>query len=80
MRDQHQRTPNGVIVIRCFVCKELKSIAGVTNEQYLRWKRRDGLIQDIMPHISLEVREMLISGTCPKCFAELFKYLDEEPS
>lgn len=35
-------------------------------------------IQDAMPRISAEVREVLISGICPKCQAKIFSSDDYE--
>jgi len=38
----------------------------VTEEQYARWQANEGLIQDIMPDVSREDREFLISGVTPE--------------
>lgn len=42
----------------------------VTNEQLEQWGR-GGLIQNVMPHLSEEEREFLISGILPQEWAEL---------
>ena len=42
----------------------------VTQEEYKNWK--DGmLIQDAMPSLSQDERELLISGTCPECWTAM---------
>ena len=43
-----------------------------TEEQYARYLSGNGLIQDIMPDVSKEDREFLISGTTPEEWAKLF--------
>ena len=43
----------------------------VTEEQLKRWKAGE-FIQDVMPHLSKEHREFLISGTTPEEWTNLF--------
>ena len=43
----------------------------VTEEQIRRW-RSGALIQDVMPHLSPDDREFLISGCTPEEFAAAF--------
>lgn len=42
-----------------------------------RWRRGE-MIQDAMPDMSADLREMFISGTCPKCWQDMFG-LEDEP-
>ena len=35
-------------------------------------------IQDIMPELAPEMRELFISGMCPKCWDKLFSFEDED--
>lgn len=43
---------------------------------YLAWE--DGkLIQDAMPYLSKEERELLVSGTCGECFDAMFAISEE---
>ena len=35
-------------------------------------------IQDIIPELAPEMRELFISGMCPKCWDKLFSFEDEE--
>ena len=37
-----------------------------------RRRQRGELIQEALPELSADQRELLISGTCPKCWDELF--------
>ncbi len=55
----------------------------VTDEQIVRWKAGE-LIQRVMPELTPDQRELLISQTCGDCFDDMFKYdndtmFDEEP-
>ena len=35
-------------------------------------------IQDIIPELAPEMRELFISGMCPKCWDKLFSFEDED--
>ena len=35
-------------------------------------------IQDIIPELAPEMRELFISGMCPKCWDKLFSFKNEE--
>lgn len=35
-------------------------------------------IQDIIPELAPEIRELFISGMCPKCWDKLFSFENEE--
>ena len=35
-------------------------------------------IQDIIPELAPEMRELFISGMCPKCWDKLFSFENEE--
>lgn len=50
----------------------------VTEEQLSRWKA-GGLIQVVMPHLSSDDREFLMSGITPEEWDELFKDPDFDP-
>jgi hypothetical protein len=45
----------------------------ITQAQLVRWLIGHELIQDVMPHISPEDREFLISGCTPEDWATLFQ-------
>jgi hypothetical protein len=40
-----------------------------------RWEAGE-LIQNVMPYLSAEEREFLISRICPNCWNELFEVMD----
>lgn len=60
----------------CSFCGLVKyvtvDIAGL--EKY----RAGAFIQDAFPRMPADVREMLISGTCPECWEKYIKPLDDE--
>lgn len=51
----------------------------VPESEYANWK--DGLlIQDAMPSLTQDDRELLISGTCPKCWDAMWAEVPAKPS
>lgn len=60
-----------IIVKPCLFCKKEYKIE-VSEEGYLRWKH-GVLIQEAMPEISKDDRELLISGICGKCFDKMWE-------
>jgi len=61
---------------RCNYCDMTYSIP-VTEEQVDKW--RDGmLIQNAMPEVSNDLRELLISGTCGSCWEVLWSPMEME--
>ena len=57
------------MAIDCVQCKETQSIT-VENEDLANWHNGE-LIQDAMPYLSADEREVLISGTCGPCFDKM---------
>lgn len=56
---------------KCMHCgKEWLIILSKTD--YQRWKIDREYIQVVFPDISMDLREVAISGTCPPCFKEIF--------
>lgn len=67
------------VVVVCPFCHTLTTIQ-VVEEDYLAWKYDGVLIQNAMPYLPANVREMLISGLCDDCQAEMFSIPeDDEP-
>lgn len=58
----------------CQVCGDT-TIIDIPEEGFNKW-RNGAFIQDAFPTLSPDERELLISGTHPKCWDELF--LDED--
>lgn len=54
----------------CNNCKELHQIE-VYAEDLQAWENGK-LIQEAMPYLPPDIRELMISGICGKCFAEMF--------
>jgi hypothetical protein len=49
----------------------------ITEEQLFRIKHTQELIQNVVPHLSIEDREFLISGITPEEWKELFDTIEE---
>lgn len=56
----------------CSSCGGTK-ILDVDEEMLIAWSERKILAQRAFPHLSVDDRELLISGTCGTCFDEMFK-------
>ena len=61
---------------KCVVCG-LQSVMELSSHQIDRWKGGE-YVQSVFPDLMPEDREVLISGTHPKCFNELFKEEEDE--
>lgn len=58
------------IDIKCRICHVSEQI-DIPREDIKKWQ--DGaLIQDAMPYLSPDQRELLISGICGPCFDKMF--------
>jgi len=49
----------------------------ITIEQLFRIKHQKELIQNVVPHLSIEDREFLISGITPEEWKELFHTIED---
>ena len=58
------------VVVNCPFCKKTAQIE-VVAEEFEDWQAGE-LIQNAMPNLDADSREQLISGTCPKCWDEMF--------
>lgn len=64
----------------CLWCNKPSSLK-MTEEQYARYEARKmhgGHIQDVLPEMSPDQREMLISGSHPECFDRMFAEDEED--
>jgi len=59
----------------CGICEQ-RAVVMMTEEQYNRYNS-GALMQDALPELSADVREMLITGTCPECWAKVFSEEEE---
>lgn len=59
------------VITRCPFCGKAHEVE-VNEMDYLDWQ--DGaLIQDVMPYLSAQEREHLISGICEDCWGKMFE-------
>ena len=55
------------LLVQCKFCSDLNLIK-TTRNACVRWVNSDGFIQNLMPELTDDERELLISGTCGTCF------------
>ena len=63
------------IFVKCPHCNDFSEVA-VPVEGFRRWQAGE-YIQDALPELSCDDREILISGICPDCWADIFGEDDE---
>lgn len=56
----------------CPFCGKLSSVEVDDLDSLENWANGEGLIQDMLPNLLAEDREILISGICKKCQSKLF--------
>jgi ribosomal protein S27E len=59
------------VIVKCRMCKNDFPVFNVTKEQLEAWYA-GALIQNVMRELTKDQRELFISGTCPRCWNELF--------
>ena len=62
----------------CVVCGKRHDPVILDAEKYYRWKKAGECIQDVFPEMTKDQLEILISGTCPECWDELFGRCEDE--
>lgn len=65
------------VVVVCPFCHKATTIQ-VVEKDYYAWKFDGVLIQNAMPYLPANVREMLISGMCDECQEKMFSSSEEE--
>lgn len=60
----------------CVMCKTNHELQ--VNDQDLVRLQNGEHIQDVMPYLSADERELLISGICGKCFDKVFEDDEED--
>ena len=63
------------VYVHCAMC-QTRFTLHMTEKEIDGFKHSDRNIQDILPRLSRDERELLLSRICPTCFDEIFK--DEE--
>ena len=73
MDEEHDGNGNELcgISARCRMCGS-EVVLHVRVDDYEKWDS-GARVQDAFPYIDPEYRELLISGTCPKCWDDMFK-------
>jgi hypothetical protein len=61
----------------CYHCGT-ENIIKIDEEDYKLWKVDQTYVQNVFPNLSFEEREVLISGTHPQCWTEIFGNEQEE--
>lgn len=56
------------VKVKCPLCKKEYVIKNVPRIRYFAWKDGKGLIQDLLPELSADDREALITGVCSDCW------------
>lgn len=64
------------IQLQCRTCPHIETVL-VPTEAVHRW-RRGALIQSVMPELSADQRELIISGTCGVCWDQMFGGEEDE--
>lgn len=65
-----------VIPVQCRICQDIHYV-DVPVDGFIAWRRGE-LIQDALPELSADQRELLISGTCGMCWDDMFGSSDED--
>lgn len=60
----------------CKMCKGVGYFKADPKDIY-EWKENGMMIQKALPYLNADIRELLISGTCGKCFDDLFGEIEE---
>lgn len=59
----------------CFLCRKVSRVE-VEEHDFYKWQK-GMLIQEAFPYLNDDQRELLMTGTCPKCWAEMMKEIDD---
>jgi hypothetical protein len=59
-----------IVAVPCRQCNEVTEL-NVGVRGFMAWQKGE-LIQNALPELSADQRELLISGTCDKCWKEMF--------
>lgn len=63
--------PMKTLEVICVNCKKTHHIT-VPVEGYEAWRTGKALIQNALPELSADKRELLLSGFCPQCWDHMF--------
>lgn len=63
-----------MVCVECSMCKEVVNIS-ITDEELIELEMMPVTgkhIQDVLPNVPRDKRELFISGICPKCWKKMF--------
>lgn len=61
----------GIVEVKCIICGSAH-IVKVPKIGYMLWRSGKASIQDALPGLSDDERELLLSNICPRCFDAAF--------
>ena len=61
----------GVVEVECVLCHTKHTIL-VPTAGYMQWAKGQAKIQDALPGLTADERELLMSGICGRCFDKTF--------
>lgn len=69
-----REVPEGLEITRNvgFGPRRATMVLPITANDFLRWQRKEGAIQDLFPDLSPDQREFMLSGMTPEIWAETF--------
>lgn len=65
------------IEVRCRMCQTLHCFP-VNASGFYQWQNENALIENALPELTTDQRELLISGICGPCFDTMFADEDQE--
>lgn len=68
---------NDYVTVVCVHCGDMYTMF-YNREDMVDWLSGSLPIQDAMPYLTANERELLLSGTCGHCFDEMFSMLDND--
>lgn len=57
--------------VPCKMCGDVHEIVVIKND-FMKWYNGELTIQNALPYLTIDERELLISHICNKCYDELF--------
>lgn len=69
-RGEKEMSKKSLLIYKCLSCKEVHQFE-VNARDYDSWQG-GMLLQEAMPYLTPGQRELMISGTCEKCFMDIF--------
>lgn len=58
--------------VNCVLCQERHTLIVKSTKGYEAWQNGQKHIQDALPELTTDQREMLLSGICPTCWDKTF--------